>query len=295
LAAEEETDLETKQTCEEDRMADTREAITSSRDIDDMTDAITQLSSRIADCQKKIEDLIADKKANREELKKAQRMRDDENAAWKKTDADDKAAAETVANAKNVLEGFYKDNNLALVQKHAQPVSGMEAGDAPPPPPATFGDAYGGKVGESQGIIAIMEMVEDDIKKDRADAKADEDSSAKEFSEFKADSDKTFKDLKQEQDATTKDMGNAETKKTQTERQRRTKKSALNNVLGKIESINPNCEYYEVNYPMRTSNRQIEVDGLNKAMAILQGGTFDAAPDPNREIKPGDAFLQKKA
>jgi len=46
---------------------------------------------------------------------------------------------------------------------------------------------------------------------------------------------------------------------------------------------------------MRTSNRQIEVDGLNKAMAILQGGTFDAAPDPNREIKPGDAFLQKKA
>jgi len=295
LAAEEETDLQTKQTCEEDRMADTREAITASRDIDDMTDAITQLSSRIADCQKKIEDLIEDKKANREELKKAQRMRDDENAAWKKTDADDKAAAETVANAKNVLEGFYKDNNLALVQKHAQPVSGMEAGDAPPPPPATFGDAYGGKVGESQGIIAIMEMVEDDIKKDRADAKADEDSSAKEFSEFKTDSDKTFKDLKQEQDATTKDMGNAETKKTQTERQRRTKKSALNNVLGKIESINPNCEYYEVNYPMRTSNRQIEVDGLNKAMAILQGGTFDAAPDPNREIKPGDAFLQKKA
>jgi len=295
LAAEEETDLQTKQTCEEDRMADTREAITSSRAIDDMTDAITSLSSRIADCQKKIEDLIADKKANREELKKAQRMRDDENAAWKKTDADDKAAAETVANAKNVLEGFYKDNRLAFVQKQAQPVSGMAAGDAPPPPPATFGDAYGGKVGESQGIIAIMEMVENDIKKDRADATADEDSSAKEFSEFKTDSDKTFKDLKQEQDATTKDMGNAETKKTQTERQRTTKKSALNNVLGKIESINPNCEYYEVNYPMRTSNRQIEVDGLNKAMAILQGGTFDAAPDPNREIKPGDAFLQKKA
>jgi len=295
LAAEEQTDLETKQTCEEDRMADTREAITSSRDIDDMTDAITSLSSRIADCEKKIEELIADKKANREELKKAQRMRDDENAAWKKTDADDKAAAETVANAKNVLEGFYKDNRLAFVQKQSQPVSGMEAGDAPPPPPATFGDAYGGKVGESQGIIAIMEMVENDIKKDRADATADEDSSAKEFSEFKTDSDKTFKDLKQEQDATTKDMGNAETKKTQTERQRRTKKSALNNVLSKIESINPNCEYYEVNYPMRTSNRQIEVDGLNKAMAILQGGTFDAAPDPNREIKPGDAFLQKKA
>merc|ERR1719424_544741 len=112
LAAEEETDLQTKQTCEEDRMADTREAITSSRDIDDMTDAITSLSSRIADCEKKIEELIADKKANREELKKAQRMRDDENAAWKKTDADDKAAAETVANAKNVLEELKKAQRM---------------------------------------------------------------------------------------------------------------------------------------------------------------------------------------
>ena len=49
--------------------------------------------------------------------------------------------------------------------------------------------------------------------------------------------------------------------------------SPLDNLLEKIEKINPNCEYYEVNYPMRTKNRQIEIDGLNKAKAILQGCT----------------------
>ena len=69
----------------------------------------------------------------------------------------------------------------------------------------------------------------------------------------------------------------------------------MNSKLQTIEDINPNCEYYEVNYPMRTKNRQIEVDGLNKAMAILKGGTFDAAPDPNREtglhINPGNRLL----
>ena len=58
-----------------------------------------------------------------------------------------------------VLEGFYKDNNLALVQKEKQPVTGMDAGDAPPPPPPTWEGGYGGKTGESQGIVAIMEMV----------------------------------------------------------------------------------------------------------------------------------------
>lgn len=76
---------------------------------------------------------------------------------------------------------------------------------------------------------------------------------------------------------------------------RSTKKGELDATLEKIAGINPNCEYFEVNYPMRRTNRQIEIDGLNKAKAILQGGVFDELPDPDREIKPGDAFLQKRS
>jgi hypothetical protein len=295
LQAEEETDLETKQTCEKDRMADTRNAIVASRDIDEMTDEITKLTAEIAQCEKTIEELVAEHKATKEALAKAQRMRNDENKAWKVTDADDKAAAETVKSARDVLEGFYKENNLGLVQKSKQPVSGMAAGDAPPPPPPSWEGGYGGKTGESQGIVAIMEMVHDDIVKDRADAKADEDASHKEFDSFKKDSESKMSALKAEKEATEKRLGQAETDKTNTEKSRSTKKGELNTVLEKINSINPNSEYYEVNYPMRTQNRQIEIDGLNKAKAILQGGAFDEAPDPNREMKPGDAFLQKRS
>jgi len=294
LQSEEKQDLETKQTCEKDRMDNTRKAILASRDIDEKTDKITALTELIAQCEKTIEELTAQHKATKEALDKAQRMRNDENAAWKITDADDKAAAETVASAREVLSGFYKDNGLSLVQKQG-PVTGMEAGDAPPPPPATWDGEYGGKTGESQGIVAIMDMVHEDIKKDRADAKADEDSSQNEFDDFKKDSNKKMKSLKDEKEATEKRMGKAETEKTQTEKGRGTKKGELDGLLEKINDINPNCEYYEVNYPMRTKNRQIEIDGLNKAKAILEGGVFTAAPDPNREMKVGDAFLQKRA
>jgi len=294
LESEEETDLETKQTCEKDRMDNTRTAIVASRTIDEMTDEITALTELIAKCEKEIEDLEAEHKATKEALAKATRMRKDENTAWKETDADDKAAAETVANAKEVLEGFYKDNGLVFVQKAKQPVTGMEAGDAPPPPPPTWEGGYGGKTGESQGIVAIMEMVHDDIVKDRKDAKADEDASQSEYDDFKADSEAKMKALNAEKEATEKRLGKAETDKTNTEKSRGTKKGELDGVLKTIKEINPNCEYYEVNYPMRTKNRQIEIDGLNKAKAILQGGVFDAGPDPNREIKPGDAFLQKR-
>jgi hypothetical protein len=295
LKSEEDKDLDIKQTCEKDRMEDTRTAIVFSRTIDEQTDEITHLTEVIAECKKTIEELIAEQKKTKEALEKATRMRKDENTAWKQTDKDDKLAAETVQSAKEVLEGFYKDNGLVFVQKAKQPVEGMAAGEAPPPPPPSWEGDYGGKTGESQGIVAIMEMVHEDIKKDRADAKADEDASESEYQDFKKDSEAKMKSLKEEQESTEKRMGKAETDKSNTEKERSTKKGELDNLLDKIAEINPNCEYFEVNYPMRVKNRQIELDGLTKAKAILEGGVFDEAPDPNREIKPGDAFLQKRS
>merc|ERR1719460_1548197 len=147
-------------------------------------------------------------------------MREDENASWKVTDKDDKDAAATVQSAKEVLENFYKENDLVFAQKAKQPVSGMAAGDVPPPPPPTWEGGYGGKTGESQGIVAIMEMVREDILKDRADAKSDEDSSQKEYDSFKKDSEDKMKELMAEKDATDKVMGTAETKKSETEKSR---------------------------------------------------------------------------
>lgn len=286
LQEEENKDLEIKEKCEEDRMSDTRAAISASREIDEATDLVNKLTAKIEECQKKIEELVAAHKEAEEALAKATNMRNDEHAAWLITDKDDKEAAETVASAKEVLEGFYKDN-FALVQK--QPVTGMKAGEAPPPPPPTWEGGYGGKQGESQGIVAIMEMVHEDIVKDRADAKADEDKSQAEYDAFKQDTEDHMKALMSQKDATESEMGDAETKRTETKEMRTTKKGELDAILKKISDINPNCEYFEVNYVMRRNNRQIELDGLQKAKAILEGGVFDEAPDPNREIKPGDA------
>merc|ERR1719265_983171 len=176
-----------------------------------MTEEINKLAAFIAKCENTIKELAAEHKKTKEALDKAARMRADENAAWKQTDKDDKMAAETVASAKSVLEGFYKDNKLVFVQRSTQPVTDMAAGEAPPPPPATWEGGYGGKTGESQGIVAIMEMVYEDIVKDRKDAKADEDSSQQEFDDFKKDSEDKMKALKKEKEATEKTKGRAET------------------------------------------------------------------------------------
>merc|ERR1719337_307451 len=99
------------------------------------------------------------------------------------SDADDREAKATVERAKEVLDSFYTNNNLMLLQKQKQPE--LDAGKAPPPPPKTWEAPYGGKTEESTGIIAILEMIHEDINKDKAKAKSEEDTDQANFDKFK--------------------------------------------------------------------------------------------------------------
>jgi hypothetical protein len=296
LQEEEDKDLEQKQTCEEDRAKNTRSAITLSRGIDEMTEVIEKLHTDIETDNGTIKEILIEYDQTAEALDKAEHMRSETHRAWLQTNDDDTEAAKTVKSAIRVLSRFYEDQ-MALVQKGKQPVTDMAGGEAPPPPPPTW-DAeasYAGKQGEGKGIIAIMDMVYEDIIKDLNDAKADEESSKKEFEEFEDVSKAHMAKLLADESRTSAEAGRAMEDKVFEEEQRTADKKTLNEVLSTIEGIDPNCEYYEVNYSMRMKNRQIEIDGLNKAKAILLGGVFTEGPDPDREMKPGDAaaaFLQ---
>merc|ERR1719215_1682317 len=104
-------------------------------------------------------------------------VRADENKEWLATDKDDKDAKELVLSAKNVILQFYSDNGLMFAQKGkvGQPFE-SQAGEAPPPPPPTWEAPYGGKVDEQQGIVAVLEMIMEDIQKDIQKASDEEDS-----------------------------------------------------------------------------------------------------------------------
>jgi len=295
LKEEEESDRKKKDECEDGRMDDTRKAALAARDIDDKTDAIVTLEGEIKDIEAEIKSLLAQKKKTKEELDEATKIRKDQNEAWKLTAKDDKDAMDLVKSATNVIKNFYKDKGLMLAQQHGaagskkQPAETV-AGEAPPPPPATWENPeYGGKTGESTGIIALMEMVYEDIEKDWKTAKKEEEEAEKEFQTFKKESEDEMKALQEEADKQDGIKGDKIQKKADTTKERGLKKEGLDKLTKKIEDINPGCEFFTVNYKMRVSNRHIEIDGLVKAKAILEGGSFSEGPDPSREIKPGDA------
>merc|ERR1719223_1723743 len=251
---------------------------------------IDALTVDIAEIMKTIKENEEEIASIQEELKKATTMRGDEHTEWEAADRDDGAAAELVTRGKDVLAGFYEENNLNLLQKNK--MDPVVAGEAPPPPPAPWEAPYGGKTGESQGIVAILEMIHEDILKDQTKGKADEDKAEETFQAFKKNSEQQISTLEGANTDLEETKGQKEDDISTAKEQRGAKHDELNAVIAKINDATPSCVYNTINYPVPLENRQVEIDGLIKAKAILQGGEFPEDTS-GREIKPGDAFLQR--
>ena len=53
------------------------------------------------------------------------------------------------------------------------------------------------------------------------------------------------------------------------------KQDSLDATLEKIKDSTPGCDVIAVHFELRSKSRQIEIDGLDKAKAILKGAAFD--------------------
>jgi len=291
LQREETEDLQKKEQCEKNRAEDTREAILLSRAMDEHSEDITKLKAKIEDLIGEIADKIKLGEELGVELKEATDNRAKENAEYVGAKAEDVAAAKLVLDAQTVLTSFYEENGLNLAQTNSQQPFVSQAGAAPPPPPPTWDGAYGGKQDENKGIVSILEMIHSDILKDVAKADAEEQSSLDLFQKTETDIKDSITNLKYEITELSGTQGDAESDVETNVQDRQGKNGELKVVMSRISDTAPHCAYFQVNYPLRVSNRQTEVDGLKKAQIILNGGEFAAPEDVGRDIKPGDALL----
>lgn len=274
LKEQETKDLEDKEACEADRTEDSRTAVKAGRTIDENSNKITKLKNDIEEIEKTVAENEAEIKSINEELTKAEKIRSEEHLAWEQSNSDDSAAMALVEQAKNVLSDFYADNNLVgLVQTGSRMDPGA-AGEAPPPPPSTWDEPYGGKTEQSQGVVGALEMIYEDIEKDKAKAKAEEDKSQTAFDTFKTDSETQVSNLEEANDDLEGTKGDKEDEIGTSKQDRLASKDEMNVALTKIKDATAGCDYITLNYAVRLGNRQAEMDGLRKAKAVLQGGEF---------------------
>merc|ERR1719152_452526 len=112
------------------------------------------------------------------------------------------------------------------------------------------------------------------MKKDIKSAEDDEKQAETDFKKTKADLEGEVKACGETIDAYTKDKSSKEKTLAEKGKERGTKKKELDSQMDLYNGYKPGCDFLLINFDTRTKARQIEIDGLKKAKAILQGAKF---------------------
>jgi chromosome segregation ATPase len=234
----------------------TEELNTLHAQIDQLTAEITTLAQEIADLSAGIAEV--DKA-----MAEATEVRNKESEKNKATIEDAKEAQIAVTQALAVLKDFYAKaaTATALVQGKGK---GPED-DAP----ETFDTAYTGMGGESTGVIGLLEVIQSDFAKLEAETGAAEDTAAKEYRRFMAESNKdkavkeTDLDHKKKSKVTKEsDLNDADKDRFATERE-------LNAATAYYDKLKPSCVDSGVTYDDRVEKREEEIESLREALRIL--------------------------
>lgn len=281
VESEETSDLKQKDKCESDMVNHTAIQTSKTRGIENeestmgySKEKITELNGRIEKVNKSIADV-------QEQLADAKTLREDQNAEFKKAKVEDSEAIRLIEMATNKIADFYAAQKKSLLQQPLDDTQRAAGGETP------WEQAeYTGAGSQASGVTEMMKMVADDIKKDILEAEKDE-------SEAEADYQKQKQDMETEEDDLETARSNLRVKRAGRDSDlsdaadsKEDLQGELNAVLQLMADVKPKCDFYLQNYEVRSKNRLTELNGLDKAKAILKGSFFE---DRDRKIKPGDS------
>jgi len=299
LKAEQEADEKKKEYCaaEFDKSEDKHKVLTKS--ISDLESAIAESEEGITTTKAEIEALSDGIKALDKSVTEATEQRKEENEEHTALMAGNGAAKELLAFAKNRLNKFYNPKLYkapAKAELTAEDQATLAAGgtlaptEAPggiagtgvtalaqkadPGPPPAAPAAYSKKGEESNGIIAMIDMLIKDLDKEMTESELEEKDGQGDYEQYMSDS------------ATKR----AEDSKTMTDKegaladletglgQQKSDKAQATNDLGAlneyIHSLHTECDWLIKYFDMRKEARTNEIDALGKAKAVLSGADY---------------------
>jgi len=259
--------------------------------IEAQTELISGLTDEInalADGIKALDKSVAEATANRK----------DEHAAFKQLMAEDGAAKDLLHVAKNRMNKFYNPAlykappkrqlseedritvNMGGTLAPTQPPGGISGTgitalvqDAPAPPPEAPGP-FKKKSQESNGVIAMMDILVKNLDKEMTEASTDEKNAQADYEQAMSDSaEKRAADSKSLADKQSAKADAAESLQ-QHEDDHASSSKELAGTLKYIHSLHGECDWLIKYYEVRKEARANEVDSLNNAKAVLNGADY---------------------
>jgi len=281
------------------------------KSVSDLETAIADSEAGIATTTEEIAALEHGIKALDKAVAEATEQRKEENAEYVAEMASDSAAKELLLFAKNRLNKFYnpklykppaprevsdEDRGVLAAGGSLDPTkapggiagTGVSVGlvqtvTAPPPAPESF-KAYAKKGEESNGVVAMIDLLVKDLDKSITEAEVTEKDAQEDYGTFMSDSaNKRAEDSKSLDDKTgaLADLnGGLEDQKgglTSTSKEL----DATNQV---IHALHLECDWLVKYFDMRKEARDNEIDSLGKAKAVLSGAGYSFAQTATRKF-----------
>jgi len=156
---------------------------------------------------------------------------------------------------------------LAQISLHSQNTV------APPPPPETFG-AYTTKSQESNGVMAMIDMLIKDLDAEMQTAEADEKAAQANYENMMSDS--AAKRATDSKSVTEKEAATADTESA-LQAHKEDKDATTKELMGTLETIkalHSECDWLMQYFEVRKEARVGEIESLGKAKAVLSGADF---------------------
>jgi chromosome segregation ATPase len=251
--------------------------------LSDIETAIEEAKDGIATTKSEIESLGAGIKALDKSVAEATEQRQQEHEEFTELMASDSAAKELLGFAKNRLNKFYNPKQYKAPAAVLSQVNLHDAA-APPPPPEAPG-AYKAKGEESGGVIAMIDLLVNDLTKEMTvaeteekDGQGDYEAMMKDSASKRADDSKTLADKQGAlADMQASLQSNEENKGSTTKE--------LGATHQYINSLHAECDWLLQYFDVRKEARTSEIDSLGKAKAVLSGADFSLVQTSSKALR----------
>jgi len=249
----------------------------------DLETSISEANDGIATTTSEIKALKDAVKKLDKSVAEASEQRKEEHEDFTQLMASDSAAKEILKFAINRLNKFY---NPKLYVAPAKPAFvATHSAERPAPAPETFSGDYEKKGEQSNGVIAMVNLLVKDLDKEMTEAETSEEINQKDYEQLMTDSaDKKADDMK----SLTEKTGAKAAMQGELEQSKEDKASTGKELMAThqyIATLHAECDWLVQYFDVRKNARADEVDALGKAKAVLSGADYSLVQRRSRSLR----------
>jgi chromosome segregation ATPase len=277
LRKEEQEDIEHRDRCEGGQNANKNELEDIGNDIEKTKKSLKRMDNTKKELEEEIEQLKKDIKASEKDMAEMLKMRNKDVDEFRQALKDDADAIDLLKQAIVALSKYYKSNKMAvpaLIQKEPEYTK-----DADKPPETAWSSADSRK-SETGGILAILEMLVEDLEKEIKEARADDADAQAKYLEQNGALQETLDSQTETKVSTETELGDLEEKMANYEKFQKEKEADQDAEEDTEKSLNTDCKWVKTHFDSRREKRKTEIQGLVDAKGFLAGVAAGNDPLP---------------